>query len=225
VSPLILKRASDSRSSGEWSDDDYDVLADRVVVDRVMKAAAKPADAGRRCDETLFRPAASKLIAPNNRFEPCRRLRRRILSTSGKKSPRSKGLHLRRSHSLPRRWLYRSIASFPSTRHLSSDRAISRPRASPASQPPYRRCSSRSGGLTVRDTLAPTGNDPEFHSWISVKLALSFSQARGRPASRRIASPSRCLLRATSPGDGDDGVPCPASPHARTTSASMRRIA
>jgi hypothetical protein len=37
------------------------------------------------------------------------------------------------------------------------------------------------------------------------------SAARGRPASRRIASPSRCLLRATSPGNGDDGVPCPAS--------------
>ena len=30
-------------------------------------------------------------------------------------------------------------------------------------------------------------------------------KARGRPASRRIASPSRCLLRATSPGDGGDG--------------------
>jgi hypothetical protein len=42
---LILKRASASRSSGEWSDDDYDVLADGVVVGRSMKAAAKPADA------------------------------------------------------------------------------------------------------------------------------------------------------------------------------------
>ena len=41
----ILKRASASRSSGEWSDDDYDVLADGVVVGRIMKAAAKPADA------------------------------------------------------------------------------------------------------------------------------------------------------------------------------------
>jgi hypothetical protein len=28
---LVLKRASTSRSSGEWSDDDYDVLADGVV--------------------------------------------------------------------------------------------------------------------------------------------------------------------------------------------------
>ena len=42
---LILKRASASRSSGEWSDDDYDVLADGVVVGRIMKAAAKPPDA------------------------------------------------------------------------------------------------------------------------------------------------------------------------------------
>jgi hypothetical protein len=31
--PLILKRASASRSSGEWNDDDYDVLADDAVVD------------------------------------------------------------------------------------------------------------------------------------------------------------------------------------------------
>ena len=32
---LILKRASVSRVSGEWSDDDYDVLADDVVVGRI----------------------------------------------------------------------------------------------------------------------------------------------------------------------------------------------
>jgi hypothetical protein len=39
---LILKRASTSRSPGEWSDDDYDVLADGIVVGRIMKAAASP---------------------------------------------------------------------------------------------------------------------------------------------------------------------------------------
>jgi hypothetical protein len=39
---LILKRASASRSSGEWTDDDYDVLAGGVVVGRIMKAAAAP---------------------------------------------------------------------------------------------------------------------------------------------------------------------------------------
>jgi len=37
---LILKRASASRSSGEWSDDDYDVLCEGAVVGRIMKAAA-----------------------------------------------------------------------------------------------------------------------------------------------------------------------------------------
>ena len=31
-SPLILKRASAARSSGEWNDDDFDVLADGLVV-------------------------------------------------------------------------------------------------------------------------------------------------------------------------------------------------
>jgi hypothetical protein len=39
---LVLKRASASRSSGEWSDDDYDVLAGGVVVGRILKSAAAP---------------------------------------------------------------------------------------------------------------------------------------------------------------------------------------
>jgi hypothetical protein len=45
VARLILKRANASRPSGGWSDDDYDVLADGVVVGRIMQADAKPADA------------------------------------------------------------------------------------------------------------------------------------------------------------------------------------
>ena len=39
---LALKRASASRPSGEWAEDDFDVLADGVVVGRIMKAAAVP---------------------------------------------------------------------------------------------------------------------------------------------------------------------------------------
>jgi hypothetical protein len=39
---LTLKRASASRPSGEWGEDDYDVLADSVVVGRIVKAAASP---------------------------------------------------------------------------------------------------------------------------------------------------------------------------------------
>ena len=42
MSSLVLKRASASRSSGEWNDDDYDVLAEGIVVGRIMKAAAVP---------------------------------------------------------------------------------------------------------------------------------------------------------------------------------------
>jgi len=42
---LVLKRASASRLSGEWSDDDYDVLAEGFVVGRIMKAAAAPVGA------------------------------------------------------------------------------------------------------------------------------------------------------------------------------------
>src|SRR3954471_17625620 len=35
---LLLKRASASRPSGEWNDDDFDVLADGVGVGRIMRA-------------------------------------------------------------------------------------------------------------------------------------------------------------------------------------------
>jgi len=39
---LTLKRALAFRLSGEWSDDDYDVLCEGEVVGRIMKAAAAP---------------------------------------------------------------------------------------------------------------------------------------------------------------------------------------
>jgi hypothetical protein len=39
---LILKRASASRSSGEWSDDDYDVLENGIVVGRIFKVPVAP---------------------------------------------------------------------------------------------------------------------------------------------------------------------------------------
>jgi hypothetical protein len=42
MSSLILKRAAASRTSGEWREDDYDVLANSIVVGRIMKAAAAP---------------------------------------------------------------------------------------------------------------------------------------------------------------------------------------
>jgi len=39
---LVLKRASASRSSGEWNDDDFDVLADGAIVGRVFKVHSAP---------------------------------------------------------------------------------------------------------------------------------------------------------------------------------------
>jgi len=39
---LILKRASASRPSGKWSDDDFDVLAGGLVVGRIFKVSAAP---------------------------------------------------------------------------------------------------------------------------------------------------------------------------------------
>jgi hypothetical protein len=40
---LLLKRASASRPSGDWNEDDYDVLADGAVVGRIYQANAAPA--------------------------------------------------------------------------------------------------------------------------------------------------------------------------------------
>jgi hypothetical protein len=39
---LILKRPSASGRSGKWKDDDFDVLADGVVVGRIFNSAASP---------------------------------------------------------------------------------------------------------------------------------------------------------------------------------------
>jgi hypothetical protein len=42
MSVLILKRGSASRLSGQWRDDDYDVLENGVVVGRIFKMPAAP---------------------------------------------------------------------------------------------------------------------------------------------------------------------------------------
>jgi hypothetical protein len=50
-SQLILKRASASRPSGQWDDDDFDVLANGTVVGRILKVHAAPV--GSPCMWTL----------------------------------------------------------------------------------------------------------------------------------------------------------------------------
>jgi hypothetical protein len=42
MTSLLLKPAAASRPFGEWNDEDYDVLADDIVVGRIMRAAAAP---------------------------------------------------------------------------------------------------------------------------------------------------------------------------------------
>jgi hypothetical protein len=44
ATPLILKRASVSRPSGQWRDDDYAVLENGVVVGRIFKVPVAPPD-------------------------------------------------------------------------------------------------------------------------------------------------------------------------------------
>jgi hypothetical protein len=42
VTPLILTRAAVSRPSGQWRDDDYNVLENGVVVGRIFKVPVAP---------------------------------------------------------------------------------------------------------------------------------------------------------------------------------------
>jgi hypothetical protein len=44
MTKLILKRGTLSRPSGEWRDDDYDVLEDGVVVGRIFLSPGAPQD-------------------------------------------------------------------------------------------------------------------------------------------------------------------------------------
>ena len=39
---LVLKRAATSLQSGEWNEDDFDVLADGIVVGRIFKSLVAP---------------------------------------------------------------------------------------------------------------------------------------------------------------------------------------
>jgi hypothetical protein len=69
---LTLKRASASRPSGEWHDDDFDVLADGVVVGRIMRRLRRRWDWPQRGVAFLMRkrpPAASVLNFPV--LSPC----------------------------------------------------------------------------------------------------------------------------------------------------------
>jgi hypothetical protein len=66
---LVLKRASASRPSGEWSDDDFDVLANSEVVGRIFKANAAPV--GQSWMWTLIFPHHEGR-SPTHGYEPTR---------------------------------------------------------------------------------------------------------------------------------------------------------
>jgi hypothetical protein len=66
---LTLKRASASRQSGDWKDDDFDVLADGVVVGRIFNSAASPV--GTPCMWTLIY-GHHEDRSPTHGYEPTR---------------------------------------------------------------------------------------------------------------------------------------------------------
>jgi hypothetical protein len=66
MTSLTLKRAKLSRSSGQWQDEDYDVLADGKVLERIYEDAHRsPAD------RSLERQRRS--VRPSRDHEPSRR--------------------------------------------------------------------------------------------------------------------------------------------------------
>ena len=95
---------------------------------------------------------------------------------------------------------------------LAHLRTRSRP---PTGARPVRQAPQADGGMGRVLRQGRDGHGQGGRARSCATTAIASRKARGRPASRRIASPSRCLLRATSSGDGDDGVPCPASRLAR----------
>jgi hypothetical protein len=64
---LLLKRAALSRPSGEWNDDDFDVLCNAEVVGRIYKANAAPV--GEPWMWTATREAAMAAFAKSWRRE------------------------------------------------------------------------------------------------------------------------------------------------------------
>jgi hypothetical protein len=46
MTQLILKRGNASRASGQWKDEDYDVLADGKVIGRIMEEGSRFGAAG-----------------------------------------------------------------------------------------------------------------------------------------------------------------------------------
>jgi len=88
MTALILKSASASRPSGEWNDDDYDVLADGVVVGRIFKANASPVGASWMWTLAFgHRPLAHARLRGNARGRNGgirQKLARRMKETKGK---------------------------------------------------------------------------------------------------------------------------------------------
>ena len=79
---LILRRASAFRPSGEWNDDDYDVLCNGVVVGRIMQAAAVPVGS---CARTLWtRPKPTTSVTQESASITTLRFVRRLSAGSEK---------------------------------------------------------------------------------------------------------------------------------------------
>ena len=64
MSPLILERASASRQSGQWRDDDYDVLEDGVIVGRIFLSLIAPKDTPWFWSLAHARPLGPILVVP-----------------------------------------------------------------------------------------------------------------------------------------------------------------
>jgi hypothetical protein len=93
MSSLILKLGKFSRSSGQWQDEDYDVLADGKVVGRILESGSRFGRPELRCQKDLGRRSFAE-----HAFDFCRnvnfaQLRRgvgvcRVHGEDGRRGPR-----------------------------------------------------------------------------------------------------------------------------------------
>ena len=113
----LLKRAALSRPSGEWNDDDFDVLAAGIVVGRIMKAAAAPGGL----------PTASRMLPTAG---PGKRSRRKCPCNGAYLGSSRPILPVDRSSSPSARWLLfvvNGLSNIGSRRIRKASRALSMP--------------------------------------------------------------------------------------------------
>jgi hypothetical protein len=159
--PLILKRANASRSSGEWRDDDYYVLENGVVVGRIFKVLVAPQN--RPCMWASAHNGDIKRAAHG--YEPTREA---AMAAFAKSWRRSQGFTLLGRAAAP----YASRRDFCVWRSSEDDRSLNRRAKSLALASPSSRASSSSAssGTATVILIVSSGLLPNATRTVTVRF-------------------------------------------------------